>query len=88
MDPKQELGIEGAVGLAAVIGAHDALMDAAQPLRGEPRCPRIAEDDRQGRVESAVEARPGVGPVVRVLGDARRDPGVGDLENQRSPAAE
>ena len=88
MHPEQELGIERPVGLASIVVAGDARVDSPESGRCRLRGLGLAEDDRQGQLERAVEPAPGIAAVVGELGDAGGHLGMSHLEDQRPAAAE
>ncbi len=95
MNPHQSVGLVGSVGAAfreraCCSGENplNSLVPSVQPTGGRTSLIQAAEDQREHDLECAVKAADRVGQGRGVLGDARRDPGMSELKQQRAPCAE
>jgi len=93
--PEQEPGVEGVVGRARRVRPHRASQAAVDPgvqrvdrSRARGAALRRTEDQRQHRVEGAAQPAQRIFSEARVVGDARRHQGVGELEEQRARAGQ
>ena len=87
VDPQRQVRVEGAV--VARAPTTIAAVELRQAADLGPRPPGRPVHDPEVRAQGAREGAHGSAPEVRVLGDARRDEGMGDLQEQRPrPGAE